>query len=170
MGAKSSLVETVGGVDGERERYQVENGENQPALYIEISDNNSYSASWDTDVGFEEFEGIIRENYESPGEVETLGVFRQGEDDLGERLESTFDRVMDHEYPGGELNYLEFRHGYHTVSLGRRSESNELSLDVRDSDMEPLRRYFPMTTDLPEMRVGDVLYEADDVLYMNLDI
>lgn len=168
MGAKSSLVETVGGVDGERERYQVENGENQPALYIEISDNNSYSASWDTDVGFEEFEGIIRENYESPGEVETLGVFRQGEDDLGERLESTFDRVMDHEYPGGELNYLEFRHGYHTVSLGRRSESNELSLDVRDSDIEPLHRYFPMTTDLPEMRA--VLYEADDVLVVNLDI
>mgnify|MGYP006873349775 CR=1 FL=1 len=71
------------------------------------ADNDSYAANWNTDLGFDEFEDIVRENYESlEEEAVTRGVFKRGEGQF-ERLESTsFDRVINHEYPGGKLHYM----------------------------------------------------------------
>ena len=158
------------------------------------ADNDSYTANWNTDLGFDEFEDVIRGNYESPGEVETLGVFRRGEEDLGERLESTFDRVINHEYPGGKLHYMEFRHGYHTISLGREDDLNEFTLNVRfsclapqvqgdqgrtpdeggmdlsHSDLEPLNRYLDRTTDKSEPEIDEALDEArEEIISVNAD-
>ncbi len=159
------------------------------------ADNDSYTANWNTDLGFDEFEDIVRENYESPEEeAVTRGVFKGGEGQF-ESLESTsFDRVMDHDYPGGKLNYLEFRHGYHTISLGREDDLNEFTLNVRfsclapqvqsdqgrtpdengmdlsDSDLEPLNRYLNRTTDKSETEIDEALDEArEEIISVNAD-
>jgi len=160
MSATSRFVGTVDGTDGERERHQVVNEQGNSILEIEILDGSEYSVSWETAIGFEEFEKIIEENYESHRKVETVGIFRPEGEGLGEKLYSTYERVKEHSYPEGELNYLEFRYGPHTISLGRQDTANEFSLSSKHPDVEPFDRYFQRTADLPETDVEDVLGEA----------
>jgi 8-oxo-dGTP pyrophosphatase MutT (NUDIX family) len=149
----------------ERKRYQFRDEDGGTVLNLDTIDDERYASNWHVPFGdVDPFEDLIQEHYADPSSVETQAVYRAGEEEVGGKLISTYDRVTDYERHPTDCVYLEFRYGPHTLAWSAEADGGQISLSVEGGDVEPLRRFLAATLDLPDEAIQDTVQSVEDEL------
>jgi len=155
----------------ERKRYQFRDKDGEAVLGLDTINEDEYASNWHVPFDVEGFEELVKTNYANPSLVETEAVYCSSEDELGEKLISTYERVTSHDRHPHDCVYIEFNYGPHVLSWNaehNHDNGGQLSVSVEGDDTEPLNRFFQATVDLPEDDIRGILESAETKLHENI--